>query len=258
MALSKNLSDPKRASNRITEPLAGLAQAASTSAPQQSCTGPADVQHLAIAFQASLASHLPHMNLLIVFNCHIWQKRIRKFSTQTLFGHSQIHPSFFNHSPISHEYPLVNVYITMGKITILIGKINHFYGHFQVRKVLSFPMNQWENLPRIQPSGTSPACPTSLGHTWPPEPASTWAINAGAGAEWDGPFQHSETEFLKKNGRRPRNKVCQFTFLTVDAPWIHFLLVLLVTVYGINVHFSRFFTPKSGNARVKMIDSQFP
>jgi hypothetical protein len=43
-----NLSDPNRASNRITEPLAGLAQAASTSAPQQSCTGPTDVQHLAI------------------------------------------------------------------------------------------------------------------------------------------------------------------------------------------------------------------
>ena len=29
------------------------------------------------------------------------------------------------------NYPLVNVYITDGKITILNGKTHYFYGHFQ-------------------------------------------------------------------------------------------------------------------------------
>ena len=32
-------------------------------------------------------------------------------------------------------YPLVNVYLSMEKITMLNGEINHFYGHFLVRKL---------------------------------------------------------------------------------------------------------------------------
>ena len=132
VARYKNLSDTNRASNRITEPLAGLAQAASTSAPQQSCSPLAAVRQEKFkwSFPSLRNPPPPHEPS----HCDIWQKRIRKFST---FFHSQSEVG-----PKSH-FPWIN------------GRIVH---------------------PHIQflPSGTSPACPTSLGHTWPPELASTW------------------------------------------------------------------------------------